>query len=75
MSRSSTIRSTKVCNAISGLWSEELRDVLDDARSKGCGTLQAVADHMNGKGFPTPRGGRWVPASVARLVAQIEKTA
>jgi DNA invertase Pin-like site-specific DNA recombinase len=54
---------------------EELRDVLDDARSKGCKTLQAVADHMNGKGFPTPRGGRWVPASVARLVAQIEKPA
>jgi hypothetical protein len=49
--------------------------VLNDARSKGCTTLQAIADHMNGKGFPTPRGGQGVPASVARLVAQIEKPA
>jgi DNA invertase Pin-like site-specific DNA recombinase len=52
---------------------EELRDVLNDARSKGCTTLQSAADHMNGLAFPTPRGGRWAPASVARLVAQLEK--
>jgi DNA invertase Pin-like site-specific DNA recombinase len=54
---------------------EELRDVLDDASSKGCTTLQAVANHMNGCGYLTPRGGRWAPASVARLLAQLEKPA
>ncbi len=52
---------------------EELRDIVADARSKGCNTLQAVADHMNSLTFATPRGGRWYPASVTRLLIQLEK--
>ena len=54
---------------------EDLRDVLDDARSKGCSTLQSVADHMNTLDYTTPRGGRWAPSSVSRLLAQLERPA
>jgi len=46
---------------------EELRELVTAARTQGCTTLRAVADHLNGLGIATPRGGRWVPASVARL--------
>jgi DNA invertase Pin-like site-specific DNA recombinase len=50
---------------------EELRELVTDARSKGCSTLLAVADHLNGLGIGTARGGKWVAASVARLVRQL----
>ena len=51
---------------------EELRDVVDEARSKGYTSLRKVAEHLNSQGFSTPRGGRWAPASVSRLLAQLE---
>jgi DNA invertase Pin-like site-specific DNA recombinase len=54
---------------------EELRDIVTDARSKGCATLQSIADHMNSFTFQTPRGGRWYPASVARLLSQLDRPA
>ena len=50
---------------------EELRDVVDEARAKGCASLRQIAEHLNSQGFSTPRGGRWVPASVSRLLAQL----
>lgn len=54
---------------------EELRELVMDARAKGCRTLQAIADHLNGLGISTARGGRWAPASVSRLQAQLGATA
>jgi DNA invertase Pin-like site-specific DNA recombinase len=50
---------------------EDLRDSVADARSKGATTLQAIADHFNELGIATPRGGRWAPASVSRLLKLI----
>ena len=50
---------------------EELRDVVDEARAKGCASLRQIAEHLNSQGFSTPRGGRWAPASVSRLLAQL----
>jgi DNA invertase Pin-like site-specific DNA recombinase len=50
---------------------EELRDVVMDARANGCTSLRQVADHLNGLGITTPRGGRWAAASVARLMGQL----
>jgi DNA invertase Pin-like site-specific DNA recombinase len=50
---------------------EELRDLVTDARSKGYLTLQAVANHLNELEITTARGGRWAPASVARLERQL----
>jgi hypothetical protein len=50
---------------------EELRELIEDARSKGCESLRSLAEHFNGLGIDTPRGGRWVPASVSRLLRQL----
>ena len=50
---------------------EELRDVVDEAHAKGCASLRQIAEHLNSQGFSTPRGGRWAPASVSRLLAQL----
>jgi DNA invertase Pin-like site-specific DNA recombinase len=46
---------------------EELREVVEDACSKGCASLRALAAHLNGLDIKTPRGGVWAAASVKRL--------
>lgn len=53
---------------------EDLRDVIQDARTKGCSTLRAFADHLNELEIPTPRGGRWAPASVSRLLTLLNRS-
>jgi len=50
---------------------EELRELVEDARSRGCDSLRSIAHHFNGLGIDTPRGGRWAAASVARLLHQL----
>jgi DNA invertase Pin-like site-specific DNA recombinase len=74
-SKATAHAASKAAETAAKVRAEELRDVLDDARSKGCTTLQAIADHMNDRDYPTPRGGRWAPASVVRLLTQLEKPA
>lgn len=72
-SKATAKRASLAAATIAKARAEELRDVIEDARSKGCTTLQAVADHLNDLVYSTPRGGRWAPASVARLQAQLGK--
>ena len=50
---------------------EDLRDAVEDAHRRGRTSLRAVAAHLNGLGFPTPRGSQWEATSVKRLVAQL----
>lgn len=50
---------------------EELRDTVEAARKAGAVSLRQMADHLNGLGVQTPRGGQWAAASVARLMAQL----
>jgi len=50
---------------------EELRDVVTEARAQGCVSLRQLADHLNGLGVQTPRGGAWAAASVSRLLVQL----
>lgn len=50
---------------------ELLRDAVDDARAQGSNTLRGIAAHMNQLLILTPRGGSWAPASVARLLKQL----
>jgi DNA invertase Pin-like site-specific DNA recombinase len=52
---------------------EELRDVVADARQQGAVTLRQLADHLNGLGIATARGGTWAAASVQRLLYQLGK--
>jgi DNA invertase Pin-like site-specific DNA recombinase len=72
-SKATAKRASLAAATIAKARAEELRDVIEDAHSKGCTTLQAVADHLNDLVYLTPRGGRWAPASVARLHAQLGK--
>ena len=51
---------------------ELLRDAVDDAREHGAATLRDIAAHLNRLVILTPRGGSWAPASIARLLKQLE---
>jgi DNA invertase Pin-like site-specific DNA recombinase len=50
---------------------EELRDVLKDVQANGHQSFLAIAEELNRREIETPRGGRWYPASVARLCARL----
>lgn len=41
-----------------------LRTILDDIRSKGITSVQAIATELNARGILTPRGGSWHPTFV-----------
>lgn len=45
--------------------------VIDELRSLGATSTAALADALNGRSIPTPRGGRWHAASVSRLLARV----
>jgi len=51
---------------------EDLRDVIDQARLDGCRSIRDVMDHLNETGIPAPRGGTWGTASVRRLLARLD---
>jgi DNA invertase Pin-like site-specific DNA recombinase len=74
-SKATALAASQAASVLAKARAEELREIVDDARKQGCQTLQAIADHMNKHGFTTPRGGSWAPASVARLLAQLNKAA
>jgi DNA invertase Pin-like site-specific DNA recombinase len=50
---------------------EDLRDVLKDIQLNGHLSFLAIAEELNRREIETPRGGRWYPASVARLCARL----
>jgi DNA invertase Pin-like site-specific DNA recombinase len=51
---------------------EELRAVVDDIQKNGHQSFLAIAEELNRREIETPRGGRWYPASVARLQARLQ---
>jgi DNA invertase Pin-like site-specific DNA recombinase len=68
-------RASKAAQAKARGRADELREVIDDARKQGCESLREYAEHLNGLGIATPRGGRWAAASVSRLMVQLEEEA
>lgn len=48
-----------------------LAPIVADLRAKGMHTATAIADALNDLGIPTPRDGRWHPASAARLLHRL----
>jgi DNA invertase Pin-like site-specific DNA recombinase len=48
-----------------------LEAVVQDMRSKGIASVRAIADQLNADEILTPRGGRWHPTSVARLLGRL----
>ena len=51
---------------------EEYRETLDSVREDGHLSLRAIADELNRREVEAPRGGRWYPASVARLQDRLQ---
>jgi hypothetical protein len=45
--------------------------VVEDIRRNGITLVRAIADQLNADEILTPRGGRWHPTSVARLLERI----
>jgi DNA invertase Pin-like site-specific DNA recombinase len=48
-----------------------LKAVVEDIRRNGITSVRAIADQLNADEILTPRGGRWHPTSVARLLERI----
>lgn len=59
---------TKAAQVAAKARAEELRDVVEDARTQGATSLRQLAAHLNGLSITTARGGQWAAASVARLL-------
>lgn len=51
---------------------EDYAPILADIRANGATSLPAIARELNERGIVTPRGGRWHPTSVQRLVARLD---
>ena len=45
----------------------EVRQLIRELRAAG-NTFQQIADHLTAEGIPTPRGGRWHPGSIHKLL-------
>ncbi len=56
-----------VVKAGADLRAEDMRETLADIVADGCASLAAIAAELNQREIEAPRGGRWYPASVARL--------
>jgi DNA invertase Pin-like site-specific DNA recombinase len=52
-------------------FSTSLRGVVDDIQSRGSLTLASMADELNCRGVSTPRGTKWYPATVKRLLEHL----
>jgi DNA invertase Pin-like site-specific DNA recombinase len=50
----------------------QLKPAIMEAVQSGALTMRQVADHLNFIGVPSRQGGRWHPASVARLIRRLE---
>ena len=48
-----------------------LQAVISDMRGRGINSVRTIADRLNADEILTPRGGRWHPTSVARLLERL----
>ena len=51
---------------------EDLREVVEDVRAGGAGSLRANASELNARGILTRRGGRWHVSTVMNLLKRLE---
>jgi DNA invertase Pin-like site-specific DNA recombinase len=54
---------------------EDLRPVIDDVRAAGANSLRQIAEELNSRGIPTPRGGGWSAVQVQRVVGSANEAA
>jgi DNA invertase Pin-like site-specific DNA recombinase len=50
---------------------DNLRAIVEDIRHQGQTSVRAMADALNARAILTPRGGRWHPTSVARVLGRL----
>jgi DNA invertase Pin-like site-specific DNA recombinase len=48
-----------------------LRAIVADVKAAGITSVRAIADELNRRAILTPRGGRWHPTSVVRLLKRL----
>ncbi len=51
---------------------EDLQPVIEEIQEQGVTGLRAIARALNERGVVTPRGGKWHPTGVARLLEKIK---
>jgi DNA invertase Pin-like site-specific DNA recombinase len=51
---------------------EELRETVDDIRANGMTSMSAISRELNARRIKTPRGGKWYPMSVKRLLERLD---
>ena len=68
--RDKTMKRNEVLKAQAQERAEKLVGIVAPLRQKGK-TLREIADTLTKAGIQTPRGGRWAPTSVARLLARV----
>lgn len=52
---------------------ESLRETLEEIQASGKTSWKAIAAELNQLGVASPRGGKWHPTSVARLVRRLQQ--
>lgn len=48
----------------------DLRPILSDLAAKGHTSLRALAQALNERGIPSPRGSRWTPMAISRVLSR-----
>jgi hypothetical protein len=51
----------------------DLRGIVDDIRRSGITTVRGIAEEMHTRGIRAPRGDKWHPTAVARLLNRLSK--
>lgn len=52
-----------------------LLPIIEELRAAGMSSYLGIAQALNARGIPTPRGGRWHPSTVARISQRLELAA
>lgn len=49
-----------------------LRSILEDVRAHGITSVRKIAEELNRRGIPAPRGGELQPTTVVRLLDRLD---
>lgn len=65
------VLAVKSRQATASIRAKDIQPQIDALRSAGITTLAGIADALNEQGIATPRGAKWHPNSIRRLLARI----
>ena len=49
----------------------DLKGIVDDIKQSGITTVRGIADELHARGIRAPRGDKWHPTAVSRLLARL----